>query len=499
MKALLRAVRPYWVFWALTVVWFVAYLPALGSVFDEWSVLGYGHYGHGLLVLAVSIFFMWEDRKSLASPQLTIRPLPLMACASASLLWWLGEVSNTLVVEQIALAFLYHSLIWAAFGFSVYRKNFSALTLVIFALPIWGFLQDPLRQLSSLVTYHLLEILNYPFFYSDYLFTLPGGSFIVELACSGLSFLLVALVLGWVYCKMHGVVGLQKVGLMLVSISFAIVANWIRIFLIMVVGDKTNMQHFIVQDHLTFGWVVYMVMLLPYFYIAGKFTTVEERAAGDAALDNESHASESFRMQQAKSLPVLLFVMAALPAWNAFQNLTAPSISSTAGPLATMIASSSLYHGEVLSQVSGDSLSWAPKFIGADKREMYRLSNSIEVYVASYYSQTQGKELIFHKNRIYDAKRWKTGIQDKSFKLEPSLNIQQQFISRGNESRILLSWYDIAGLKTSNAKLAKIYEAYSALTADKRSSVFIVSVDISNASESQLEKTLEIIDLLYRG
>ena len=52
----------------------------------------------------------------------------------------------------------------------------------------------------------------------------------------------------------------------MLGLALSIVANWIRILAIITVGNATQMDHWIVDGHLFFGWLLFSGMLIPYFW-----------------------------------------------------------------------------------------------------------------------------------------------------------------------------------------------------------------------------------------
>src|SRR5690606_25473253 len=105
---------------------------------------------------------------------------------------------------------------------------------------------------------------------------LPGGSFIIEESCSGLRFLLVSSTLSIMNSYM-GNHGARRGGLLFLFITFlAFFANWVRVLAIVLIGDYTNMESSLVEDHANFGWLVFLfVTLLPYLLISRYVSPAE--------------------------------------------------------------------------------------------------------------------------------------------------------------------------------------------------------------------------------
>jgi exosortase/archaeosortase family protein len=60
----------------------------------------------------------------------------------------------------------------------------------------------------------------------------------------------------------------RRLLLFAVAVVVGMVANWIRVYVIIVAGYVTDMQHYLVQvDHLAFGWAVFSVAFLPVLWL----------------------------------------------------------------------------------------------------------------------------------------------------------------------------------------------------------------------------------------
>ena len=94
-----------------------------------------------------------------------------------------------------------------------------------------------------------------------------GGRFAIEPACSGLGFFLCSGLIGAYFAYFNDLGWRKMVGFIAFGLGLAVVANWIRILAIIMVGNATQMDHWIVHDHLMFGWILFSGMLIPYFWI----------------------------------------------------------------------------------------------------------------------------------------------------------------------------------------------------------------------------------------
>lgn len=108
----------------------------------------------------------------------------------------------------------------------------------------------------------------------------------------------------------------------------------------------------------------------------------------------------------------------------------------------------------------------------------------INHYIAGYYKQSQGKELVGEQNSIYDLKIWKILSFDQYNLLLPQYcNVQINELvvsSRKNRSRLIWFQYNVAGVYTYSKYLAKVLAGWDILYAKKGSHIEILSVEIDN-------------------
>src|SRR5690606_37908570 len=52
------------------------------------------------------------------------------------------------------------------------------------------------------------------------------------------------------------------------AVLLALLTNWLRIFLLVVIGYQTEMKSSLMEDHEFFGWVLFALVMLPAIYYA---------------------------------------------------------------------------------------------------------------------------------------------------------------------------------------------------------------------------------------
>ena len=301
--------------------------------------------------------------------------------------------------------------------------------------------------------------------------TTPGGQFLVEEACSGLSFFLVALLLGVCFSKLNDLKFKSGIYFILFAACLAIVANWLRIIIIVIVGSYTQMQHPIVTDHLTFGWIVYLVTLVPLILI-GKYYFLGD---DDVATGVNENAPEVTTAPKVSTYALVLSSVLIFPILNLV--ISGPVEHNYGYELPDSIPKAS----------TQSRIAWYPKFNGADTEYKARYifqGQEVLLYIANYPAQMQGEELINVNNVLYKKLRWRKTLQQKI----ATDNAEFSHISlkrREGVYRDIGYWYIVGGKVTASPRVAKAYEILAALQGTRGASVIAMAVDYKEKNDNK--------------
>ncbi|MGB7930723.1 MAG: exosortase A, partial [Gammaproteobacteria bacterium] len=233
----------------------------LAGIWNQWKI---GEYGHGYLVLAISLYLVYCQRRVLAGliPCPSVTALP--AIAAAALLWLAATLVDVLSLQSVALLLLVLTVIWAVLGPRITRHLLLPILFIGFALPVWSPLAVLLQEVTADVVFWLARLGGVPVMREEHVLILPSGQLAIEEACSGLRYLLAALTLGVLYAYLNYSRLRTRVLVVLVAASAAILANILRVFIVVYLAYVTRMQHPLVSDHLSFGWMLFggLVFLL---------------------------------------------------------------------------------------------------------------------------------------------------------------------------------------------------------------------------------------------
>ena len=242
----------------------VLYHATVQSVLAKWGQFEQGEFAHGYLVLAISVYMVFVSRNQLAELNPCSNALGLLAIAISGLLWLVAKVVDVQMVQALAVVLLLMSVIWTITGNRVTRQLLLPVLFLCFAIPIWSPLSPLLQELTADTVFWLTRAAGVPAMRVEQMIIVPGGSLSIEEACSGLRYLLAALTLGVVYAWLSYQNLRARLLVVMVAAITAIISNIIRVFIVVYLAYKTNMQHPWVSDHLAFGWWLFggMIFLL---------------------------------------------------------------------------------------------------------------------------------------------------------------------------------------------------------------------------------------------
>lgn len=138
-----------------------------------------------------------------------------------------------------------------------------ALALAAAATPGWYLIAPQLQYAASAGTSWMLQPLGLTVLIEDQMIHLPSGSLVIEEGCAGTNYLYAGILLSLATSVWYRLKLLGSLVLTAIAALTAIIANWLRITLIVVIADQTAMQSSLVENHATLGWFVFAFTVMP--------------------------------------------------------------------------------------------------------------------------------------------------------------------------------------------------------------------------------------------
>jgi exosortase A len=230
---------------------------------------------HAFVVPPISLWLIWRRRALLA--QLTPRPTPwlLLPMALVALAWLLGSLAAVNVVTQFALVALLVLCVPALLGRAVARAIAFPLLFLFFCVPFGEFMIPTFMDWTADFTVWALKLSGIPVHREGLQFAIPSGTWSVEAACSGIRYLMASVMVGVLFAYLNFRSTWRRVVFVGVSILVPILANWVRAYLIVLIGHLSGNELATGADHLVYGWLFFGIVILLMLAVGGFWAQPE--------------------------------------------------------------------------------------------------------------------------------------------------------------------------------------------------------------------------------
>lgn len=388
----------------------VAFALALVSAYDaiaamvgRWFVFDEA-YSHGWLVLGVTVLLVARELKARVprvQPSLTGLVLVTVTASGVAL----SDVINVRVFQQLGAVALFWAVLVAATGWRTGFRLAIPIGFLIYAVPVWDQLTQPLIEASVAVNKGLLGLWDIHFRVEGaYIHLLDIGTFLVAGGCSGLRYLVVALTLSTLFSALN----LSRVRSWLfmhgMAIGLALIVNWIRIFVIIVVGYRTEMESGLIKNHEFFGWLLFAGALILFFFVGNRLIRSEDSGTSVSGSGDGKDGHLESRLSLGRATSALITTVALVLVPSAY------SAGTTAAFQPPRIKAPSKLEGWQRDHAERE---WQPTVNEPDQvvRAGYENDNPespvVNLGIWYYAVQEQGRELVQYQTKLSGPERWR--------------------------------------------------------------------------------------------
>lgn len=459
----------------------VVYWQTFSRIVEMWSI---SDYQYGWLVYPVSLYVFSQKRDVLALAQWRTSKRGLLLAALLVLVWVVARAVGIQIVEFASATLLVFASYWALAGTDAMRKVAFPLLLLLAAVPMGGFLVEPLMRITAEISSGLLSLVGIPVFRDGQFFVLSGGSFEVAVVCSGLQYLLAGVMASLAYAYVAYSSHTKRLLFVGIAAIVIVIANGVRAFIVMTVASATDMKILGGRDHVIFGMVLFAVVFFAMIWVGEGYADprTEKRQRYVGQRDGQGGAVSGVLV-----IMTLVTLMAGPMFGAAMINRGAAAIADFPLP------------GLDRCLETDDRISDGfPTFPTADyqKRGLFACGDyEAGVYVASYGEQQQGKELIGWDNRVWP-NEWRRYVDRSTVSIQTSdggADVQQVLVRHPAGWRLIWYWYQVGPSVTGSQNRVKLLEALRALTLQPVESSIVVVIVISKSqnNEADLREQLE--------
>jgi EpsI family protein len=398
----------------------------------------------------------------------------LLLVLGLSLTWLMAALGQVQIVQYVCLIFLMLALFYTLFGAGSLRVYGLPVLLLLFSIPLWEIFNGLLQWLTIVGVEFLLNTSGIPAVSAGITLEVPAGMFRVEDGCSGLGQFIVAGAVAIIFADALKLNFRKTLFVVLAALAVSVLGNIVRVYIVVVAGQMTQMQHPLVSNHYTLGWVLFGGLYFVLLYILarrfGKHAPRESsvkhvRKPGRRASKN-SYLVAAVPCLVALTGPVLLSILDAVAETGDYVPVTLPAKIGN------------------WKKADGSLELWQTRISGYDYRDEAYYSNgagSVQLSVYQYIKQRQGKEAVSDSNFVYGelAEPLEQGI------VTPEAghihSVSEGLFRLGSRKQLVWHWYRIAGRRTANPVFAKVLGVWGRLTGESSVSVFIVAADATRS------------------
>jgi exosortase A len=375
-----------------------------------------GTYSHAYLIPFITLYLYFklsETGKLIFREKISVLPIILTLLTSFVLFITANaQISLGYWLSLLALAIFSIAALFRVSWYIVFPAAF-----LIFIFPMWGLLTNILQSVSVTAVTYMMSFTNIPSYVEAEFITIPAGTFEIADGCSGLRYIIVSLAISSLFVFLY-IKSLKKaVAFFTFAILGALLTNWIRITALIVIGDYTDMQSSLMEDHNTFGWYLYIPFMFLLFMWGNKLS--------DHDLFEVKEVTESL-----PTTNKLIIMLIAFPVM-----------------LSGTIITSALKEGDAQLDISTDKpLPSVVLYSGIEIKE--ESSNSIHLIYHFNKGDLDSKPTFYNNNMIPET--WKAVSKDIIGNAEIST------IVKGGEKALVSVSYQIGDFYTPSPKKLKI-------------------------------------------
>jgi exosortase A len=268
---------------------------------------------HAFVVPPIVAWLIWRARARVWALTPEPAPLALVPMALAALLWLLGEFTSTAAASQFAFTAMLVLCVPLLLGWSVTRVLLFPLLFLFFAVPIGEFMTPLLMRWTADVLVASLRLTGIPVYQEGQQLVIPSGRWAVVEACSGIRYLMATFMVGCLFAYLNFQSPKRRFIFVAVALVMPVVANWVRAYIIVMLGHLSNNEIATGVDHLVYGWIFFGIVIMALFFIGARWA--EDPPDDTASTDSAGAPQAAWAVGRGAAFVVLGLAAALWPMW----------------------------------------------------------------------------------------------------------------------------------------------------------------------------------------
>ncbi len=387
--------------WRLAVLVLAVVWLALGLLYADTvaTMVGIWYrsetFAHAFLVPPISAWLIWRQRGQLAPIHPRPQPWLLLGLFVAAAGWLLADLVKVNSVSQLAWMAMLVISVPAVLGLAVASTILFPLLFLFFAVPVGEFMLPHMMEWTADFTVFALRLTGIPVYREGLQFVIPSGNWSVVEACSGVRYLIASFMVGTLFAYLNYRSTRRRVVFMLASLLIPIVANWLRAYMIVMLGHLSNNTIAVGVDHLLYGWVFFGVVVMLMFYVGGRWSEPDAQqvdAAGQSVMLPSAARPQAIALTGLAAVAILASPMLVMNALDArHDHAGAPRLTLQAQP------------SPGWRQTEAGASDFKPVFVNPSAELNQRFAGQqgeVGVYLAYYRGQTSQRKLVSSVNML---------------------------------------------------------------------------------------------------
>jgi exosortase A len=258
----------------LVTIVLVVYRDAANSMVAVW--IRSDTFAHGFLVPPISVWLIWRLRSELVLITPKAFGWALIPLAAFAGLLWVGELLSANAVTHFGLVGALVCLAPLTLGRALARRITFPLAFLFFCVPFGEFLLPVLMEATADFAVAALELSGVPVYREGLQFVIPSGNWSVVEACSGVRYLIASFMVGSLFAYLNYQTTWRRWTFVGFSLLMPILANWIRAYLIVMIGHLSDNTLAVGVDHLIYGWVFFGLVIMLMFWVGSRWSEPEQ-------------------------------------------------------------------------------------------------------------------------------------------------------------------------------------------------------------------------------
>ncbi len=232
----------------------------------QWLVFSWRidpYYSHGFLVAAASLFLFWRRRRAFKDPESAFTPASFSLLGLSILLYLAGASGGANFLIGFSLAAFLLGAVLLLYGWDIYREAFLPISILLFAIPL-----PRLDEAASFLQHHtaawaarLVSAAGIEAYSVGVNVFFGDSQIVIDAPCSGLRSLIALLFVGGLLIGLLEAAPYKKALLLASVIPISVLANLVRITLLVLIASGWGLQAAMVYFHYVSGLLLFVVAL----------------------------------------------------------------------------------------------------------------------------------------------------------------------------------------------------------------------------------------------